>query len=255
MNEETVIPEVVDAVEVQPQETALAVPDEMPKTLPIIVHGKVVNAEPSYALKYQFNRCNRAMRSATMEMCRFGAMLEAVDDSLLKNRFNNKNNPNGQGLSLKVWLEQNCPEINYATAKSYQYAAKGVRNLIQLAQDRPLLPLMGVQELADDDGEEYRQKIIETVANSSLNILRRAAMPQLPGNALKGTHGVADGRRALTAEEKAAEAEKMMRELIGSVGAYLRGNWFEMLTEQSQDDFVNQLKHYVEVMVEKQVEC
>ena len=58
----------------------------------------------------------------------------------------------------------------------------------------------------------------------------------------------------LTAEEKALEAEKMMRDLVGAIGAYLRGNWFEMLVEKSQDDFVAALKHYVQTMNEKMME-
>ena len=224
---------------------------EIPKTFTIVTHGREVSVETAKALNYQFRRCNRAMGSATMEMCRFGAMLEMIDDSLTKQRFTRADRGDGKGQSLKAWMEENCPEIPYATAKSYQYAAKGIRNMLQLAADRPLLPLMGVQPLAEEEQESLRKKIIETVTGSSLNILRRASMPQTPGNALKGTHGVAQGRRALTAEEKAAEAEKTMRQLVGDIGAYLRGPWFDMLSDSSQDDFVGALKHYVDVMNEK----
>lgn len=224
---------------------------EIPKTFTIVTHGREVSVETAKALNYQFMRCNKAMGSATMEMCRFGAMLEMIDDSLTKQRFTRADRGDGKGQSLKAWMEENCPEIPYATAKSYQYAAKGIRNMLQLAADRPLLPLMGVQPLAEEEQESLRKKIIETVTGSSLNILRRASMPQTPGNALKGTHGVAQGRRALTAEEKAAEAEKTMRQLVGDIGAYLRGPWFDMLSDSSQDDFVGALKHYVDVMNEK----
>lgn len=224
---------------------------EIPKTFTIVTHGREVSVETAKALNYQFMRCNKAMGSATMEMCRFGAMLEMIDDSLTKQRYNNAVNPNGKGQSLKAWMEENCPDIPYHTAKNYQYAAKGIRNMMQIAADRPLLPLMGVQPLAEEEQESLRKKIIETVTGSSLNILRRASMPQAPGNALKGTHGVAQGRRALTAEEKAAEAEKTMRQLVGDIGAYLRGPWFDMLSDSSQDDFVGALKHYVDVMNEK----
>ena len=224
---------------------------EIPKTFTIVTHGREVSVEPAKALNYQYMRCNKAMGSATMEMCRFGAMLEMIDDSLTKQRFTNADKGSGKGLSLKTWMEENCPDIPYHTAKNYQYAAKGIRNMLQLAADRPLLPLMGVQPLAEEEQESLRKKIIETVTGSSLNILRRASMPQAPGNALKGTHGVAQGRRALTAEEKAAEAEKTMRQLVGDIGAYLRGPWFDMLSDSSQDDFIGALKHYVDVMNEK----
>ena len=224
---------------------------EIPKTFTIVTHGREVSVETAKALNYQFMRCNKAMGSATMEMCRFGAMLEMIDDSLTKQRFTRADRGDGKGQSLKAWMEENCPEIPYHTAKNYQYAAKGIRNMLQLAADRPLLPLMGVQPIADEEQESLRKKIIETVTGSSLNILRRASMPQTPGNALKGTHGVAQGRRALTAEEKAAEAEKTMRQLVGDIGAYLRGPWFDMLSDSSQDDFIGALKHYVDVMNEK----
>lgn len=224
---------------------------EIPKTFTIVTHGREVSVETAKALNYQFMRCNKAMGSATMEMCRFGAMLEMIDDSLTKQRFTRADRGDGKGQSLKAWMEENCPDIPYHTAKNYQYAAKGIRNMLQLAADRPLLPLMGVQPLAEEEQESLRKKIIETVTGSSLNILRRASMPQAPGNALKGTHGVAQGRRALTAEEKAAEAEKTMRQLVGDIGAYLRGPWFDMLSDSSQDDFIGALKHYVDVMNEK----
>ena len=224
---------------------------EIPKTFTIVTHGREVSVETAKALNYQFMRCNKAMGSATMEMCRFGAMLEVIDDSLTKQRFTNADKGNGKGMSLKAWMEENCPDIPYQTAKTYQYAAKGIRNMLHLAADRPLLPLMGVQPIADEEQESLRKKIIETVTGSSLNILRRASMPQTPGNALKGTHGGAQGRRALTAEEKAAEAEKTMRQLVGDIGAYLRGPWFDMLSDSSQDDFIGALKHYVDVMNEK----
>ena len=64
-------------------------------------------------------------------------MLEKIDDALTKDRYN----PDGRGCSLKSWLEANCPEINYQTAKSYQRAAEGVRVLAKMAADVPLLPL------------------------------------------------------------------------------------------------------------------
>ena len=116
--------------------------------------------------------------------------------------------------------------------------------LAKMAADVPLLPLMGRETPADAALAKVREDVLGVIANSSLNVLRRAALPLPVGNKLKGTHGLSQGRRALTAEEKAAEAEKMMRENVGSIGAYLRGPWFGMLTEQSQSDFLGALRHY-----------
>lgn len=214
----------------------------------VVVSHRTVELPAAQALSVQFARVGKTAGAAVREMVVFGAMLEKVDDGITNRRFNNSNHPDGRGCSLKSWLEENCPEINYNTAKSYQRAAEGVRVLAKMAADVPLLPLMGRETPADETLKKVREDVLGVIANSSLNVLRRAALPMPVGNKLKGTHGLAQGRRALTAEELAAEAEKMMRENVGSIGAYLRGNWFGMLTEQSQSDFLGALRHYAETV-------
>lgn len=210
----------------------------------VMVSHRTVELPAAQALSVQFARVGKTAGAAVREMVVFGAMLEKVDDGLTTDRYN----PDGRGCSLKSWLEANCPEINYQTAKSYQRAAEGVRVLAKMAADVPLLPLMGRETPADETLRKVREDVLGVIANSSLNVLRRAALPVPVGNKLKGTHGLTRGRRALTAEEKAAEAEKMMRENVGAIGAYLRGPWFGMLTEQSQSDFLGALRHYAETV-------
>ena len=211
------------------------------------VSHRTVELPAAQALSVQFARVGKTAGAAVREMVVFGAMLEKVDDGLTTDRYN----PDGRGCSLKSWLERNCPEINYQTAKGYQRAAEGVRVLAKMAADVPLLPLMGRETPADETLRKVREDVLGVIANSSLNVLRRAALPLPVGNKLKGTHGLTRGRRALTAEEKAAEAEKMMRENVGAIGAYLRGPWFGMLTEQSQSDFLGALRHYAETVEDK----
>lgn len=212
------------------------------------VSHRTVELPAAQALSVQFARVGKTAGAAVREMVVFGAMLEKIDDGLTRNRYNNSDK--GATASLKSWLEANCPDINYQTAKSYQRAAEGVRVLAKMAADVPLLPLMGRETPADEALRKVREDVLGVIANSSLNVLRRAAMPA--GNGLKGTHGVAPGRRALTAEENAAEAESSMRELTGKLGAWLRGPWFNMLAAQSQDDFVGILKHYISTAEELQ---
>ena len=222
--------------------------DEGPKFTVQVSH-RTVELPAAQALSVQFARVGKTAGAAVREMVVFGAMLEKVDDGLTRNRYNNSDK--GATASLKSWLEANCPEINYNTAKSYQRAAEGVRVLAKMAADVPLLPLMGRETPADAALRKVREDVLGVIANSSLNVLRRAALPVPVGNKLKGTHGIATGSRALTAAEKAAEAEKMMREKIGALGAYLRGPWFEMLTEQSQSDFLGALRHYAATVEDK----
>lgn len=238
------MPEVVQAEVV---EAAPAPAPAAPETFAVTMKHRTVQLPAAQALSFQFSKVSKAAGAATREMVVFGAMLEQVDDGLTRNR----HNPDGTGVSLKSWLEQNCPEINYQTAKSYQRAAEGVRVLAKMADDVPLLPLMGAEPIADEALRKTREEILGVIASSSLNLLRRAALPMPVGNKLKGTHGVAQGRRALTAEEQAEEAEKMRREILGSLGAYLRGNWFSMLTLEGQDDMLGTLKHYVQTVEDK----
>ena len=218
-------------------------------TFAVKVSHRTVELPAAQALSVQFARVGKTAGAAVREMVVFGAMLEKIDDGLTRNRYNNSDK--GATASLKSWLERNCPEINYNTAKSYQRAAEGVRVLAKMADDVPLLPLMGAEPIADEALLKTREEILGVIASSSLNLLRRAALPLPVGNKLKGTHGVAQGRRALTAEEQAAEAEKMRREILGSLGAYLRGNWFSMLTLEGQDDMLGTLKHYVQTVEDK----
>ena len=238
------MPEVVQAEVV---EAAPAPAPAAPETFAVTLKHRTVKLPMAQALSFQFAKVGKAAGAATREMVVFGAMLEQVDDGLTRNR----HNPDGTGVSLKSWLEANCPEINYNTAKSYQRAAEGVRVLAKMADDVPLLPLMGAEPIADEALRKTREEILGVIASSSLNLLRRAALPMPVGNKLKGTHGLAQGRRALTAEEQAAEAEKMRREILGSLGAYLRGNWFSMLTLEGQDDMLGTLKHYVQTVEDK----
>ena len=240
-----------EVVEAEVVEAAPAPARDAGPTFAVQVSHRTVELPAAQALSVQFARVGKTAGAAVREMVVFGAMLEKIDDGLTQRRFNNSNHPDGRGCSLRSWLEANCPEINYNTAKSYQRAAEGVRVLAKMAADVPLLPLMGRETPADAALAKVREDVLGVIANSSLNVLRRAALPMPVGNKLKGTHGVAQGRRALTAEEQAAEAEKMRREILGSLGAYLRGNWFSMLTLEGQDDMLGTLKHYVQTVEDK----
>lgn len=242
------VPEEV-VVEAEVVEAAPAPAHDAGPKFAVQVSHRTVELPAAQALSVQFARVGKTAGAAVREMVVFGAMLEKIDDGLTRNRYNNSDK--GATASLKSWLEANCPEINYNTAKSYQRAAEGVRVLAKMAADVPLLPLMGRETPADEALRKVREDVLGVIANSSLNVLRRAALPLPVGNKLKGTHGLTKGRRALTAEEKAAEAEKMMRENVGAIGAYLRGPWFGMLTEQSQSDFLGALRHYAATVEDK----
>ena len=121
----------------------------------------------------QFERVDRATGTAVMEMVVFGAILEAVDARLKARGAKHRNQHSGE--SLKAWLQLNCPEIHYQTAYSYLQAARGTRQLAKIADDVPLLPLMGEEPIGDRQMEKCRRKIMSILVKSSLRLLRGAA--------------------------------------------------------------------------------
>jgi len=116
------------------------------------------------------------------EIVRFGAMLLAVQDRLDElDNFQQKLSSSGHGgdrrsgTGLKGWLAKNCPEVNYNTAYGYMMAASGLRREARLADDVPLLALMGEDPVPEAKAKKPRARIYKVIADSSLSLLREAA--------------------------------------------------------------------------------
>ena len=116
------------------------------------------------------------------EIVRFGAMLLAVQDRLddldnLQQRLSSSGHGGDRrsGTGLKGWLAKNCPEVNYNTAYGYMMAASGLRREARLADDVPLLALMGEDPVPEAKAEKLRARIYKVIADSSLSLLREAA--------------------------------------------------------------------------------
>lgn len=199
--------------------------------------------DPVKAVSQQYERTCNAVNASVKEMVLFGAMLEGVDKRLTENDAKRRARLDRRGgNSLKGWLATNCPEVNYETARAYYQAARATRDLIKLSSDVPLLALMGEQTVPDAKLAKYQQKIVKLMSTASLNMLRRSLRG--PGGATKGQKLEAPNRRALTPEERSAEAAKMAHELASSIGAYLDGDWLQLLTDDQRTTFANALKDY-----------
>lgn len=72
----------------------------------------------------------------TLEIIRFGAMLIEIDMSLT--RETHKGGCFQTGDSLKSWMEDNCPEINYKTAIRYKTLAQGLQDMFKIPAKLPL---------------------------------------------------------------------------------------------------------------------
>lgn len=214
---------------------------EMPTTLQVRKHRHLVNVPVEQALTQQYERVNRASNAALKELVIFGCMLNRIDAALSTNR----HNPDGSGVSMKSWLAEKCPSIEYKTAISYRRTTNNFIEYMKMEKDTPLLEMMTKPDpYADEAKEQMRRQILETISGLTQNQLNNLQDKRgRAGGALKGTVGVAAGRRALTVEEQAADAVSEMRELIGRLHAYVvESKKVALLTEDEQNEFIGALK-------------
>ena len=198
----------------------------------------------------QYAAIETAKDNLLRECVKFGALLTEVGYYLGEAR---GRGTGGEGL--QTWLEENCPEVNYNTAMGYKaLATKCVKMLgggsqaVAVLQDKTEVIPPG-----EDAPIEVESKFIEKRDNLFSEVKSRRELEQTyfkfmahegkgrQGGANKGQSGT--GRRALTVEEQAKGAADEMREMIGSLFAYVVEQKKVMqLTAEEQDEFIGSLK-------------
>ena len=101
------------------------------------------------------------------EIVRFGAMMVAIDRALGTGRRNQHS-----AQTLKGWLSQHCPEVNYHTAIGYKDAALGVAAAAELPDAMPLLALM---DGAADEMDATRARVMQIISGASIALLKGAS--------------------------------------------------------------------------------
>ena len=198
----------------------------------------------------QYAAIETAKDNLLRECVKFGALLTEVGYYLGESRGGKHD-----GGGLQTWLEENCPEVNYKTAMGYKaLATKCVKMLgggsqaVAVLQDKTEVIPPG-----EDAPIEVESKFIEKRDNLFSEVKSRRELEQTyfkfmahegkgrQGGANKGQSGT--GRRALTVEEQAKGAADEMREMIGSLFAYVVEQKKVMqLTAEEQDEFIGSLK-------------
>lgn len=84
------------------------------------------------AVNLQWRKANAGL----LEIVRFGAMLVEID-SCLKRQTAKQRNQHSE-ISLKGWLEQHCPDINYKSAMGYKVVAEQMRDRYKVPAKLPL---------------------------------------------------------------------------------------------------------------------
>lgn len=74
----------------------------------------------------------------TLEIIRFGAMLIEIDNCLVRASGKNKNQWTPVEDTLKGWMDENCPTINYKTAIRYKTLAMGLQTEFKIPAKLPL---------------------------------------------------------------------------------------------------------------------
>ena len=163
--------------------------------------AEVVHAPTSARVRAEYERCigeeqvakalSTAWRRANagmLEIMRFGAMLLEVEARLdedearcspVENTLRKRHDPRGGG-GLRGWLARKCPEINYKTAYGYMMAAEGLRRMVKVAEDVPLLTLMGEDPIPEERAERLRRKILKEVSDHALKHFKDAARADVP---------------------------------------------------------------------------
>lgn len=135
-------------------------------------NNAVVVARESVPIAEQISTQYRAVVAATGQMLReavkFGAMLMELETIIGKSQGGH----NSDGEGIKGWLAENCPEINYNTAKVYKSLAAKSAALIGGMGLQVVAALQGGERVTKTNGEvidvpaeiiERRDKLFETV--------------------------------------------------------------------------------------------
>lgn len=118
----------------------------------------------------------RRAQGGLVEIIRFGATLLVVSERLERAIGNGCIQT---GETLKSWLKEHCPEVNYKTAYGYMSAASGLRREARLAADVPLLALMGADPVPEARAEKLRRRVQKVIADSTLTLLKAASAEQV----------------------------------------------------------------------------
>ena len=115
---------------------------------PAAVVANTRDRDAAYRLSRQYAKVNGSWKNALEQTVRFGAMLKEWSDFLGASH----GGAHG-GDSLKEWLANHCPEINYNTAMGYKLLAE--KTVRMLGGGAPAVAaLIGRDTVTDPDGNE-----------------------------------------------------------------------------------------------------
>ena len=179
-----------------------------------------------------------------------------------------KGGRNDGGLGVKGWWERNFkgedgkPVISYVTVTLWRKAAENLPSLMGAdgKNAKKILELLAKDpEMVFKSGDKKILKSVEDFANNKsikqMCLWGEDEEPARKGGRKAGSKANSsevDTHIAKTAAEKAAAAEQEMREIVGTLGAFLtRGGKINLLTAQAKSDFHTALVDYAKLLEEQ----
>jgi len=121
-----------------------------------------------------------------LEMVRFGAMMIEVSFNLTREIGARGGGHTPREETLKGWLEEHCPEVNYGTAMRFKALAEGVQRTCGLPTGMPMrLALPGPDGAIDIETEWERQGPGRPVSAERLAELRASVWELVEGKSAR----------------------------------------------------------------------
>lgn len=170
--------------------------------------GEMTEASVAVAVSAQWQRASDGLR----EIIKFGALMIKIDRDVLGATGRNQHS----SKTLKGWLTDHCPEINYKTATGYRDAALGLAAAAELPDTMPLLAMMDGDDAFTDELQEAHERMMTVLGTASIGFLKAASR--------RGGARIGAGRPSKSAMDDAIysteEALRCARRLLDDMRAW-----------------------------------
>ena len=178
-------------------------------------------------------------QSGLAEIIKFGAMLLQLESLFPAGNSGGRNQNFAKGQTLKSWLREHCPDINYNTAIGYKTAAEGIRNVAKVPDDFPLLYIM--DENLDGEKQDCHKRVMDALAGSSISLLKQVGRGV---GRPKGQDGV--GRVKVTLPQKAENALFDLESIFDQLSLFMLDKRYEYIDPSYRQAFRKRLKDWAE---------
>ena len=226
-------------------------------TTAVAVKEEVSEADIALCLSQRYADAAKTITERTVV---FGATLMQAEAELQKRGLLGGFDKKGDGL--KGWLEKHCPEVNYKTAIRWKGLAFQMAQGLMSKDKKATLKIEDIIKLIEGRDDEIEAEVPKAITKQRDELMAAPTVRKFVQQMFDFTGGKAKTGRpssggkggtkfAQTAEQRVAEAENQTRELMGKIGAYFMGQWFEKCSQQTKNDFIKCLKDWADVAAER----